>query len=163
MFGEIIQHASTRYWFYSFHLTWKVFLSTWQLCFERKVSFLSFPRCEICSKQVNTFASLNLHMKRLHSGPKEVQLKTFACQYCIKVFGTKGHLKEHILGVHDQSRSGIEIIDIFKGRSKWRLWILILLTLPYITLTEILYTTPIILFPFAILQQFVSYYFWVKC
>ena len=64
-----------------------------------------FFRCEICSKQLKTFASLGLHMKRIHSQEKETQLKTFVCEFCFKVFGTKGHLKEHIQGVHDQSRS----------------------------------------------------------
>ena len=37
----------------------------------------NFFRCEICSKQLKTFASLGLHMKRIHSEEKEAQVGNF--------------------------------------------------------------------------------------
>ena len=60
-------------------------------------------RCNLCGKHVNTYASLQLHVKRMHQGekvgPKE---KNFKCDHCDKCFGTRGHLNEHINGVHNQ-------------------------------------------------------------
>lgn len=63
-------------------------------------------RCNLCGKHVNTYASLQLHMKRLHSSeklpPKE---KNFKCDQCGKLFYSRGHLNEHINGVHNRSSS----------------------------------------------------------
>lgn len=64
-------------------------------------------RCSICQKHVNTYASLALHMKRMHSNEKADETlpkeKSHKCEQCGKMFGSKGHLNEHILGVHDRS------------------------------------------------------------
>ena len=61
-------------------------------------------RCSVCHKHFNTYASLAQHLKRIHGnekeGPKE---KKYPCDECGKVFASKGHLNEHIAGVHDRS------------------------------------------------------------
>ena len=89
-------------------------------------------RCGVCGKTVNTYASLQLHQQRMHGmarvppllkekGKEEsqaeedsqgeggeealpkVQGRLFHCSLCSKSFVTKGHLKEHVDGVHDHS------------------------------------------------------------
>ena len=61
-------------------------------------------KCDIdgCAKEVNTYASLQLHIKRMHNTDhdKPVKEKTFKCDQCLKTFYTRGHLNEHIKGVH---------------------------------------------------------------
>ena len=60
-------------------------------------------RCDVCQKNVQSYASLQLHYKRTHSEAQTgTPFKSFVCEYCTKVFGTKGHLKEHIAGVHER-------------------------------------------------------------
>ena len=61
-------------------------------------------RCNICQKHVNTYASLQMHMKRLHGNEKIVpKEKTFKCDQCSKMFYSRGHLNEHINGVHNRT------------------------------------------------------------
>ena len=82
-------------------------------------------RCGVCAKTVNTYASLQLHQQRMHgiarvpakdkgdalSAGEDSQAedeealrdRLFHCSLCSKSFVTKGHLKEHIDGVHDHS------------------------------------------------------------
>ena len=58
-------------------------------------------KCDMCGKEVNTYASLQLHIKRIHENvndkPKE---RAYKCEQCAKTFYSKGHLNEHIKGVH---------------------------------------------------------------
>jgi len=65
-------------------------------------------RCKICGKSVNTYASLQHHIKHIHnpSGqllPVKKNDQKFTCNLCNRTFGARGHLKEHVLGVHDRS------------------------------------------------------------
>ena len=61
-------------------------------------------RCNVCQKHVNTYASLALHMKRLHSAEKDApRERKYPCEECGKMFLSRGHLNEHIKGVHDRS------------------------------------------------------------
>ena len=61
-------------------------------------------KCNIagCAKEVNTYASLQLHIKRMHGTEqdKPVKEKNFKCDQCLKMFYSRGHLNEHIKGVH---------------------------------------------------------------
>ncbi len=58
-------------------------------------------RCQQCHKHMNTYASLAMHTRRVHGNeklpPKE---KIHKCETCSKTFANKGHLNEHIQGVH---------------------------------------------------------------
>ena len=70
----------------------------------------------MCGKHVNTYASLQLHMTRIHSNeklpPKE---KTFKCDHCEKMFYSRGHLNEHINGVHNRGSRTVQCPVCHKG------------------------------------------------
>ncbi len=79
-------------------------------------------RCGVCDKYFNCFSSLTNHQRNQHgvdplseerrkggterggendSSQEEVsKAQSFHCDQCSKCFSTKGHLKEHVLGVH---------------------------------------------------------------
>ncbi|CAB4062493.1 KRAB [Lepeophtheirus salmonis] len=57
-------------------------------------------RCSICRKSVQSYASLRHHVRRMHV--EDSSNKNFSCEHCQKEFTTKGHLKEHIAGVHER-------------------------------------------------------------
>lgn len=69
-------------------------------------------RCGVCQKHFNSYASLKVHQQNLHGIHlvKENKVESapgdrFVCEQCSRSFNTKGHLKEHMLGVHDTSQS----------------------------------------------------------
>ena len=65
-------------------------------------------QCDICKKMVNTYASLQLHMKRLHGNEKmPPREKSYKCDLCPKMFYSRGHLNEHVNGVHNKSSTTV--------------------------------------------------------
>ncbi len=87
-------------------------------------------RCGLCNKHFHSYPSLQVHQHSQHGLKPEQQLqdaarrrkrsdkkemvddeaaiapaphRVFHCELCSKSFSTKGHLKEHVLGVHEGS------------------------------------------------------------
>ena len=63
-------------------------------------------RCGLCQKHFNSYSSLSVHQQNIHGAGKseEVGQKIFECLQCNRTFNTKGHLKEHVEGVHERDK-----------------------------------------------------------
>lgn len=60
--------------------------------------------CPLCGKGFRVFDTLQSHLARVHGqGNEDKSTRWFHCDQCSKSFLTRGHLREHILGMHDKS------------------------------------------------------------
>ena len=68
---------------------------------------------QYCHKCVQTYASLQEHIARLHSEgglqprpgskPRPLPEQRLGCHLCERTFRSRGHLNEHISGVHERA------------------------------------------------------------
>ncbi|XP_059099332.1 zinc finger protein 425-like [Tigriopus californicus] len=60
--------------------------------------------CPLCGKGFRVYDTLQSHLARVHGqGNEDKSTRWFHCDQCSKSFLTRGHLREHILGMHDKS------------------------------------------------------------